>query len=204
MATDCLISGGLAGGIVGVIALGISWFLSPYLGKKGESLAQKEDFQRLFEQQKHATKELEAIRAEITENSWLRQRRWEIRHETYSNVLNVLWQQQAREGAQLAELKMLEESGPIPEPFNEFFQKIKREQLETARENEMAIFNALVMVSDEAKKVLRAYLDEMLKMARDEITQDNLKDHIERKQEVLTTTHALVSRIAWEEFDREA
>jgi hypothetical protein len=58
------------------IVSSVGGFLGAYLRKRGELLAQKEDFERILNEQRQTTKELERIRDEITQAAWHRSQVW--------------------------------------------------------------------------------------------------------------------------------
>lgn len=62
-------------------------FLKPYLSKKGENLATKEDIQDLVKQTKALTQATEEIKAEISVDVWYRQRQWELKRDAVSSVM---------------------------------------------------------------------------------------------------------------------
>jgi hypothetical protein len=66
-ANVCLVGGGI--------------YLSSYLKKKAEGLATKEDFKDLKEQTAELTRTTKKIEAEINNDVWNRQKRWEMKRE---------------------------------------------------------------------------------------------------------------------------
>ena len=61
--------------------VGVGIYLSSYLKKKAEGLATKEDFRDLKEQTAELTRTTKKIEAEIDEDAWNRQKRWELRRD---------------------------------------------------------------------------------------------------------------------------
>jgi len=61
--------------------VGAGIYLSSYLKKKAEGLATKEDFADLKEQTAELTRTTKKIEAEINEDLWGRQKRWELRRD---------------------------------------------------------------------------------------------------------------------------
>src|SRR5258708_597017 len=57
-----------------------SW-VGAYLKKKGENYATHEDLGKLVKQMEAVTKVTEAIKTEISEQVWNRQRQWELRRD---------------------------------------------------------------------------------------------------------------------------
>jgi hypothetical protein len=81
--------------------VGAGIYLSSYLKKKAEGLATKEDFRDLKEQTAELTRTTKKIEAEINEDLWNRQKRWEIKRDvvfdiakniaTSYDALNAVW-----------------------------------------------------------------------------------------------------------------
>jgi hypothetical protein len=61
--------------------VGAGVYLSSYLKKKAEGLATKEDFKDLKEQTAELTRTTKKIEAEIDQDLWDRQKRWELRRD---------------------------------------------------------------------------------------------------------------------------
>jgi hypothetical protein len=65
-----------------IVALFIGGFLKPYLSKKGENLATKEDIRDIVEQMKLITRAAEEIKTELSDAAWDRQKHWELKRDT--------------------------------------------------------------------------------------------------------------------------
>lgn len=63
------------------IFAGAGAYLGSYLKKKGENLASKEDINDLVEQTKKLTQTTKEIEAKISDESWNRQRQWELKRD---------------------------------------------------------------------------------------------------------------------------
>ena len=69
--------------------VGAGIYLSSYLTKKAEGLATKEDFTDLKEQTAELTRTTKKIEAEINEDLWGRQKRWELRRDAAFEAAKV-------------------------------------------------------------------------------------------------------------------
>jgi hypothetical protein len=71
------------------IAAGLGAYFGPYLKKKGENLATKEDLQLIVDQVSAVTKTTEEINAQISNEVWDRQKRWEMKKEAAIDVMKA-------------------------------------------------------------------------------------------------------------------
>lgn len=76
--------------VIGALVLYLRTFTSAYASKKGENLATHEDIQKLVDQVKAVTKTQEEIKAQISDDLWTRQRRWELKKEVAFELLKEL------------------------------------------------------------------------------------------------------------------
>ena len=77
--------------LAGIIVIGwlVKSFIPKYLNKKAENFATKEDFNQLLELEKTTTREIESIKGQISKGVWIDQRRWDLKRELYTNLLET-------------------------------------------------------------------------------------------------------------------
>lgn len=77
--------------LLGIVVVGwlVKSYIPSYLNKKAENFATREDFQNLLDQEKVTTREVEAIKGQISTAMWIDQRRWDLRRELYYKLLEV-------------------------------------------------------------------------------------------------------------------
>jgi hypothetical protein len=66
---------------LGVLAAGLGGYLAGYLKKKGEDRAVQENFDELLRQAGETTERTKKIEAEISNEVWDRQKRWELKRD---------------------------------------------------------------------------------------------------------------------------
>ena len=64
-------------------------FFASYLGEKGKNRATREDFDKLTEQLKQTTRVAEDIKAQVSNESWLRQQIWAEKRRLYAEILQA-------------------------------------------------------------------------------------------------------------------
>jgi hypothetical protein len=64
-------------------------YLAGYLRKKGENLATHEDFQKILRQLNETTRATKSIEAKVSDESWEKQRRWEMKRDALRDVLQA-------------------------------------------------------------------------------------------------------------------
>jgi hypothetical protein len=74
-------------------------YVPSYLDRKAANLATKEDFDQLLELEKKSTREIEAIKGEVSKSTWLEQRRWDLRRDVYVELLEALYEFQLLSGS---------------------------------------------------------------------------------------------------------
>lgn len=75
--------------LINLIALGFAaiaggffgWFLKPYLGKKGQDLATREDMDKVLGEVRALTTTTKGIEGKISGEVWDRQKRWELKRD---------------------------------------------------------------------------------------------------------------------------
>jgi hypothetical protein len=72
--------------IIGVLISCVVIYLKSYMNKKGENLATQEDINNLIEQ----IKATEETRAKIVNEAWVQQKRWDLKRDMYSKLLENL------------------------------------------------------------------------------------------------------------------
>jgi hypothetical protein len=78
--------------VVGLIAL-LAVFLGAYLKAKAEIVAKTEDLKAVTLQLRETTRAAKEVEASISGKSWLDQRRWDLRRDVYSQLLEALQEQ---------------------------------------------------------------------------------------------------------------
>ena len=73
-----------------IVGSTVGSFLGAYAKRKGENFATKEDFSTLLEQVRKTTQETEAIKADIAKFNWVEQKRWDLKRDLYSKLLQAL------------------------------------------------------------------------------------------------------------------
>lgn len=76
---------------LGIIVIGwlVKSWIPKYLEKKAVNFATKEDFKEILELEKITTREIESIKGQISTGAWIDQRRWDLKRELYSKLLEV-------------------------------------------------------------------------------------------------------------------
>lgn len=74
--------------LVFVMAAAGAYFGS-YLRKKGENLATREDIDKMVDQVERTTKASEEVKAAISNDLWLKQKRWDLRRDVYAQLLEA-------------------------------------------------------------------------------------------------------------------
>ncbi len=72
------------------VAAGAGAYVGSYLKKKGENLATREDIDGLVQQVSAVTKATKAIEAQISDDVWNRQRKWELKKESVFEAVKEL------------------------------------------------------------------------------------------------------------------
>lgn len=141
-----------------VLVLLVVGGLSAYLKAKADNFAMKEDFNKLLEQQKQTTKELEEIKTSVTHDLWLKQRRWEARREIYGKLLTFLHYETLRHMNYFVELR----TPPIFTAMGKDVLVADREKLSDNLHSliEM-VSSSSFLVSDDASKILDKYIEEI-------------------------------------------
>ncbi len=76
--------------IISLISAGGGAYLGAYLAQKGKNLATREDIENIVVRVERTTKTAEAIKAEISGDLWVRQKRWDFRAKFYTRILDRL------------------------------------------------------------------------------------------------------------------
>lgn len=77
-------------GLVSLISAGVGAYFGAYLREKGKNLATSEDIAKIVEQLQRTTKATEEVKATISNDLWLRQKRWDLRRDVYAQLLEAL------------------------------------------------------------------------------------------------------------------
>ena len=133
--------------LLGLIVIGwlVKSYIPSYLNKKAENFATKEDFRELLEMEKVTTREIELIKGKISTEVWVDQRRWDLKRELYSKLLEV-FHELRKTTANVATTYSPNEDKEFIERNREFYDKQKRKQLELLEEaGRLAAVSALII-----------------------------------------------------------
>jgi hypothetical protein len=110
-----------------------------------KNFATKEDFRELLEMEKVTTREIELIKGKISTEVWVDQRRWDLKRELYSKLLEV-FHELRKTTANVATTYSPNEDKEFIERNREFYDKQKRKQLELLEEaGRLAAVSALII-----------------------------------------------------------
>lgn len=137
--------------LLGLIIIGwlIKSYIPSYLNKKAENFATKEDFRELLEMEKVTTKEIELIRGKISTEVWVDQRRWDLKRELYSKLLEV-FHELRKTTANVATTYLPNQDKEFIERNREFYDKQKRKQLELVEEAGRLVAVSALVIDKEA------------------------------------------------------
>ena len=178
---------------------GLGMVLKSYLDVKARNLANREDFEKLLEQQRKTTTALESIRSNIQHEVWLKQRRWEFRQETYGRVLAALFQRQAVDGMRLKKLRIAL-TRPMPKEESDYYERVEREQFEVLQEYYQLVTTALFSIGGDGKEILLTYLKNHMEETQTTVTPGNVEEHLERSQAITAKAFTKLLACAEKEF----
>jgi hypothetical protein len=72
--------------VVSVVGAGIGAYIGAYFREKGKNLATHEDIDRIVVQLRKTTEATEDIKAQISGELWVKQRRWDVKWDCYAPV----------------------------------------------------------------------------------------------------------------------
>ena len=78
--------------IVSFLAGVLGTYMSAYFKKRAEHLATRADIDEIVEQLKKTTAATEEIKGKISKEVWVEQKRWDLKRELYSSLLENLYQ----------------------------------------------------------------------------------------------------------------
>jgi len=190
-----------------IVALGlpaVGMALKSYLDVKARNLANRQDFNKLLEQQQKTELELGSIRSEITHNVWLKQRRWELRREAYANVLAELHERQAARSSRVGLWQGLgigTETGDVATPWL----KMLLDEIEKMAAHSKPIMMGYVTIRPEAKQVLTEYLtslgQDFAELSQPPVTREKLLEIAQRIADNTTKTYDAMLDAAAKEFE---
>jgi hypothetical protein len=76
--------------VVSVVGAGIGAYIGAYLREKGRNLATHEDIDRIVAQLRKTTEATEDIKAQISGELWVKQRRWDVKWDCYAEIVENL------------------------------------------------------------------------------------------------------------------
>jgi hypothetical protein len=181
------------------LATAASSFLVPYFRTRGKRYATKADFDSLLNELRETTKATEGIKQEISHGTWIKQRNWELRRETYLKLVAKFHKLQAIDGLRLAELDAANRQS-VPEQYAQFIQRITGEHFDQQLETHELIATAMAVGSSNAKAVLMDYWIKLLELSTEKVSEENVRELIANSQELTATTFAAFLQIAQNEL----
>lgn len=145
-------------GILVIVWLVKSW-IPKYLKKKAENFATKEDFQKILELEKITTREIESIRGQISTGTWIDQRRWDLKRELYSKLLEV-FHELRKTTINVATTYSPEQDKDFIERNKEFYDGQKKKQRELLDEAGRLTAVAALIVDEKALNAVEAFRQE--------------------------------------------
>lgn len=145
-------------GILVIVWLIKSW-IPEYLKKKAENFATKEDFQEILELEKITTREIESIRGQISTGAWIDQRRWDLKRELYSKLLEV-FHELRKTTISVATTYSPEQDKDFIERNKEFYDGQKKKQRELLDEAGRLTAVAALIVDEKALNAVDAFRQE--------------------------------------------
>ena len=76
--------------IIVLAMAGFGAFIVPYLKKKGERVATKEDFDGLLAELRSNTEAIEEVKTKFSEQTWINQQVWVKKQEAYTSIFSLL------------------------------------------------------------------------------------------------------------------
>lgn len=80
----------LATVVITLVAAGIGAYLGAFLSEKGKNRAIREDLDKIVYQMQRTTQAAEDVKAAIANVLWLKQKRWDLRRDVYTQLLEAL------------------------------------------------------------------------------------------------------------------
>lgn len=145
--------------VIKVIDLFVKSWISTYLKKKAENFATKEDFKEILELERITTREIESIKRQIATGAWIDQRRWDLKRELYSKLLEV-FHELRKTTANVATTYSLAQDKDFIERNKEFYDGQKKKQLELLDEAGRLTAVAALIVDEEAINAVEAFRQE--------------------------------------------
>jgi hypothetical protein len=181
------------------VIAGVCTFLGAFLGayakRKGENWATKEDFKIVIQQLQATTSLTESIKSDIARVSWVDQKRWELKRDLYSMLLEGLYEEKSA----LVRLAK-EEKGSVVAPefanLKELIIKEKHMQSQEAlKKIKKALALAHLVLDEEAIKAL-----EELASKWDKSLGEGVENFYTQRLEAVTNTHSKVVQAAIEDL----
>lgn len=143
---------------LGIIVIGwlVKSWIPKYLEKKAVNFATKEDFKEILELEKITTREIESIKGQISTGAWIDQRRWDLKRELYSKLLEV-FHELRKTTANVATAYSPEQDKDFMERNKEFYDGQKRKQFELLDEAGRLTAVAALIVDEKAINAVEAF-----------------------------------------------
>ena len=147
--------------LFGVIVVGwlVRSWIPKYLKKKAENFATKEDFKELLELEKTTTREIEFIKGQISTGAWIDQRRWDLKRELYSKLLEV-FHELRKTTATVATTYSPEQDKEFIERNKDFYDGQKKKQRELLDEAGRLTAVAALVVDEKAINAIDRFRQE--------------------------------------------
>jgi hypothetical protein len=147
--------------LLGIIVIGwlVKSWIPKYLKKKAENFATKEDFKEILELEKITTREIESIKGQISTGAWIDQRRWDLKRELYSKLLEV-FHELRKTTANVATTYSPGQDKEFIERNKEFYDGQKKKQHELLDEAGRLTAVAALIVDEKAIKAVEVFRQE--------------------------------------------
>jgi len=144
-----------------VIGFLIKHYVPKYLNEKAKNFATKEDFSELLEFEKITTKEIESIKGQISKGIWVDQRRWDLKRELYTNLLET-FHELKKTSAHVAASYSPNRDKDFIEKNKEFYDKQKKRQFELLDEAGRLTAISALIISDESLNAIENFKKESI------------------------------------------
>ena len=155
--------------LVGIVVIGwlVKSFIPRYLNQKAENFATKEDFCQLLELEKTTTREIESIKGQISKGVWIDQRRWDLKRELYTNLLET-FHELRKTTANVAATYFPEQDKEFMERNKVFYDEQKTKQRELLDEAGRLTAVAALIIHENALSAIDSFRKESILLGAEE------------------------------------